>query len=82
VSPLERRLRDHVAAAAQVPPETIAVDTPLLESRLLRSIMVLDLILLIEELRGRPLDPDAIRPESFRSIAAIVVAFFAEPAHA
>ncbi|MDQ3308411.1 MAG: hypothetical protein M3499_08670 [Actinomycetota bacterium] len=54
--------------------------TPLIASRLITSLQVMDLLLLLEELRQEPIDPTALRPGAFRDIDAIYATFFAEPA--
>ncbi|UCC14842.1 MAG: hypothetical protein JSW21_02465 [Gammaproteobacteria bacterium] len=46
-------------------------DSPLLESRLINSLQLVELVLLIEELTGRPIRPDQLLPASFRSIRTI-----------
>ena len=52
--------------------------TPLIEEGILSSVQVPDLILFIEDLRGRPVDIAELKPGSFRSVEAIVAAFFSE----
>ena len=52
-------------------------DTPLFEHGILSSFDVVELILLIEELRGAPVDPERIVPESLRDVRSICRAFFA-----
>lgn len=81
MTPAQERLREHIAAAAGVAASSIMLDTPLVKNRILTSLMILDLILLIEELRAAPLDPASIRPESFRDLAAIANAFLGGSAH-
>ena len=51
-------------------------DTPILESRIISSVQVMDLILFMEHLRGDPVQPNSIRPGSFTSINAIFESFF------
>jgi len=46
-------------------------DTPLLESRVITSYDVLELILHLEEARGRPIDRRQLMPGSFRDVATI-----------
>ena len=52
--------------------------TPLIEEGILSSVQVPDLLLFIEDLRGRPVDVAELKPGSFRSIDAITAAFFGE----
>lgn len=78
MTPVQARLRDWVAAAAGVEAPAITLDTLLIKQRVLTSLMVLDLILFVEELRGRPLDPASIKPAAFQSIASIAATFLGE----
>lgn len=50
--------------------------TPLIGSRLITSLQVMDLLLFVEELREEPLDPAALRPGAFRDIDALYETFF------
>lgn len=52
-------------------------DTPLLEKKILTSIQIMDLILYLEHLQGRPVDIDQVQPENFFSLNTIHAAFFA-----
>jgi acyl carrier protein len=52
-------------------------DTPILELRVIDSLKVLELVLLIEELTGRPVSVEQLAPGSFRNVAAICATFFA-----
>lgn len=51
--------------------------TPLIEEGILSSAQVPDLILFIEDLRGRPVEMSELKPGAFRSVEAIVQSFFA-----
>jgi hypothetical protein len=51
-------------------------DTLLLQERLLTSLQLPELLLFIEQLRGRPLDVASIRPGAFASVAEIERHFF------
>ena len=57
--------------------EDLADDTPLFRSGILKSIQVSDLILYIEELAGRAVDVEQIKPGVFRDIDTIHRSFFA-----
>jgi acyl carrier protein len=81
MTPVQAKLRDWIVAAAGVDPSAVALDTPLVKQRILTSLMILDLILFIEELRGAPLDPASIKPTSFQDIASMAAVFLGEPAH-
>lgn len=51
-------------------------DTPLLEQRLITSLQVVELVLLIEELSGRPIDAALLEPGSFHDVNTICAKFF------
>jgi hypothetical protein len=57
-------------------PAELRDDTPLLESRLVTSLQVTDLLLLIESLRQAPIDVERLRPGAFRDLATIRETFF------
>jgi hypothetical protein len=58
--------------------EEIGDRTPLVERRLLTSLMVADLLLFIEELRGVPIEASSLGPGCFKDIDTIVSTFFEE----
>lgn len=75
---VKRRLREFVVErSGKVRPEELADDTPILERRLITSLQVLDLILLVEELSGRALDAQSLKPGVFRDVDTIYRSFFA-----
>ncbi len=57
--------------------ENLADDTPLFRNGILKSVQVSDLILYIEELAGRAVDVEQIKPGVFRDIDTIHRSFFA-----
>jgi len=73
-------LRDWVREQAGDEVPLIDDATPLIASRLITSLQVMDLLLLLEELRQEPIDPTALRPGAFRDIDTIYATFFAAPA--
>jgi acyl carrier protein len=74
---VKRRLREFVVErSGRVRPDEVADDTPILERRIITSLQVLDLILLVEELSGRPLDASSLKPGVFRDIDTIYRSFF------
>lgn len=77
MSTLER-LRAHIATlSGVVTPDQIADDTPLIESRILSSLQVVELLLFLEELRGKPVHPKELTPAAFRTVKSIHDAFLA-----
>jgi acyl carrier protein len=70
-------LRDWVVRTnGKVSPADIRDDTPILERRIVKSLDLMDLILFLEELRGRPIDVEKLKPGVFGSIDAIWTNFF------
>ena len=49
--------------------------TPLFEERRLRSVHLPELLLLLERLRGEPIDVEDLRPGDFRDIDTLVLRF-------
>lgn len=56
-------------------PEGITVGTPLFEERHLTSLHVPELLLLLEQLRGAPIDAARLRAGDFRDVGTIVDRF-------
>lgn len=57
-------------------PSPLLDDTALIEQGILSSVQVMDVILLIERMRNRPVEVDELKPGSFRDINSIVRTFF------
>ena len=55
-------------------------DTPLLERRILTSLQLADLLLVLEELRGSPVDLERVTGAAFKNLASLVTAFLPEEA--
>jgi len=76
---IRRALRQWVLAhGATSAADAVRDSTPLISSRLITSVQVLDLVLFIEELQGAPIDTTMLRPQAFRDIDAICATFFAD----
>lgn len=78
--PKMRQVRDWIASNAGVNPDSIASDTQLVRDRVLTSLMILDLIGVLEDVRGRRLEPDSISATAFRDLDSIGAAFLGESA--
>jgi hypothetical protein len=65
-----------VAKNGRIAPAELTDDTPILATRMVTSLQIMDLILFIERLSGLPIDVRRIKPGSFRSINAIIASFF------
>jgi acyl carrier protein len=66
-----------LAHSKTAPRSTLSDETQLLETGLLSSLDVVELVLFVEELRGGELETDDIEPEAFSSVDAMWHAFFA-----
>ncbi|HVL00549.1 MAG TPA: hypothetical protein VM553_12095 [Dongiaceae bacterium] len=78
-SNVKTQIREWILAKnPQVDAGALTDDTALLEKKVLTSIQIMDLILYLEHLQGRPLDIDQVQPENFYSLNTICAAFFAE----
>lgn len=60
-----------------VDPTTLTGSTPLLDGRHLNSLHIPDLLLFIEQLRGRPVDISRLRAGDFRDLDTICARFLA-----
>ena len=78
MSDVREQLRRWMTEHSRTPLEdrTLTDATPLIEEGILSSVQVPDLLLFIEELRGRPVDVGELKPGSFRNVDAIVNRFF------
>ena len=61
----------------KLPAAGILNDTPVIERRIITSLQVMDLILELEQLRGRPVDVESLKPGVFRDIDSMYAAFWA-----
>jgi hypothetical protein len=77
-SEVRQQLREWIAhKSGKVRPEEIADDTPIIERRIIKSLLIPDLILFVEEHTGRAVDVEQLKPGVFRNIDAIYRNFFA-----
>ena len=51
-------------------------ETPIIEQRIISSVQILDLILFLEQVTGRSLDVEQLKPGVFRTIDVIYRNFF------
>jgi hypothetical protein len=74
-------LRQWIAAKAKaLPPQGLTDDLPLLEGRHLTSLHIPELVLLLERLRGRPIDVERLQAGDFRDIRTIAARFLSDDA--
>ena len=75
----KRALREWVARAnGKIRAEDLRDDTPIVEQRIITSLQVMDLILQIENLSGRSVDAEQLKPGAFHDINTIYQNFFRE----
>jgi hypothetical protein len=78
---IKNKIRVWIAAKnGSIGPEALRDDTPILEQRIISSLHVMDLMLYVERLRGRPLSVNEIRSGVFKDIHTIYTNFFVEAA--
>lgn len=65
------RLREWVIRGGRIRREDLRDDTPLIESRVVTSLQLMDLILVIEDLAGRRVDVAQLTPGLFKDIDTI-----------
>lgn len=56
-------------------------DTPILEQRVISSLQVMELLLFIERIAGKPVNVGQLKPGSFRSVDSIYNTFFVSAVH-
>lgn len=78
-NPMKEKLRHWVLGNAHNAHQADIDDqTEILESRLITSLQIMDLILFVEQLTGKSVELSQIKPRSFASIDAIYATFFQE----
>lgn len=77
-SDIRQQLRTWIVNRAKDKPADLRDDTPILESGILTSLDVVELILFIEKLRGgEEVAVDSLEPEAIKDVNAIYASFFA-----
>ena len=75
---IREQLRTWIVKRAKDKPSELRDDTPILESGILSSLDVVELILFVEQLRGgEEIAVDDLSPEAIRDVDAIYRSFFA-----
>ncbi len=76
---IRRSLRDWIAKkSGKIRPEDLSDQTPIIEQRIISSLQVMDLIFFLEQLSGRAIEVDDLKPGVFRDINTIYRNFFRE----
>jgi len=71
-SELKQILKDWILAKNnKIKAEDLNYDTAIIETRIISSLQIMDLILELEKLTGRPLDVEQMKPGVFASINSI-----------
>jgi acyl carrier protein len=74
---VRERLRGWIYDRAKDKPEQLDDSTPILETGILSSLDIVDMVLLIESVRGSEVEAESLEPSAFQDIDAIWKAFFA-----
>ena len=76
---IRQALRDWIVNTSEkIAPQTLNDQTAIIAQGLISSLHVMDLMLLIEELSGKPIDVETLQPGVFQNIDTIYLNFFAE----
>ena len=74
---IRQSLRDWIARKnGKIRPEDLNDQTPIIEQRIISSLQVMDLIFYLEQLSGKPIEVDDLKPGVFRDIDSIYRNFF------
>lgn len=65
--------------STKVKAEDLTVTTPLIETRIISSMQVMELILFLEKLKGSRLNMKSMKPGAFRDIESIYTTFLKAP---
>lgn len=71
----EELLKWVLKVSTKVRPEELTVSTPLIETRIISSMQVMELILFLEKLKGSRLNMKAMKPGAFTNIESIYNTF-------
>jgi acyl carrier protein len=74
---MRRSLRDWIVKTnGKIQTEDLNDQTPIIEQRIISSLQVMDLIFYLEQLSGKPIEVDDLKPGVFRDIDSIYQNFF------
>ncbi len=74
---IRQDLRDWVVkVSGKITAEGLSDETPIIQNRIITSLQIADLILYIEKLSGRRIEPERLKPGVFRDINTILHNFF------
>ena len=74
---VRQSLRDWIVKKnGKIKPDELNDQTPVIEQRIISSLQVMDLILFLEQLSGKPIEVDDLKPGVFRDIDSIYRNFF------
>jgi acyl carrier protein len=66
-----QRLREWIIRTGRIAPGELADDTPLLEKRVIGSLQLMELVLFVESLTGKPIDVERLTPGGLRDVDTI-----------
>lgn len=76
---IRQALREWVVRInGKITPDVLTDHTPIIERRIVTSLQIADLLLFLEELTGRAIDVEKLKPGVFRDIDMIYETFFSK----
>ena len=72
----KEKLRSVIIEKCESEITDISFDTAIFETGLLKSIQIMDLVLFLEEISGKEIDVEGLKPGSFKDINTIASNFF------
>lgn len=74
---MRQSLRDWIVKTnGKIQTQDLNDQTPIIEQRIISSLQVMDLIFFLEQLSGKPIEVDDLKPGVFRDIDSIYQNFF------
>ncbi|HZR46996.1 MAG TPA: hypothetical protein VFA47_09845 [Candidatus Manganitrophaceae bacterium] len=74
---IRKALHDWIVKTnGKIRPESLTDETPIIEQRIISSLQVIDLLLFLEQLTGKSVDVEKLKPGIFESINTLYENFF------
>lgn len=74
---IRKALRDWIVKTnGKIRPEELTDETPIIEQRIISSLQVMDLLLFLEQLTGKSVDVEKLKPGIFQNVDTLYESFF------
>lgn len=74
---IRKALRDWIVKTnGKIRPEELTDETPIIEQRVISSLQVMDLLLFLEQLTGKSVDVEKLKPGIFQNVNTLYENFF------